>query len=249
MILRRVIRHVRNQEWTASGIDFVIVVVGVFVGLQVSNWNEAQADRSREATYLQGIGEDLRSDIVEIDEIIHVSESRMSALGVLLDKATGWRPPTGFASSRGQIEIEEAEPFDGSGPYTIGIELFILSTLDGNRFAYETLINSDGIGVLQDKVLVRQIQDYYALVDKAIHFEVSLEENRLRLIDAQQRAGISPVDEHAVDELARLFSEQPPLIAAAKNYWLYANRHLKLMRGLRGDAETLADEIEQKGSK
>ena len=29
MILRRVIQHVRKQEWTALAIDFVIVVIGV----------------------------------------------------------------------------------------------------------------------------------------------------------------------------------------------------------------------------
>jgi hypothetical protein len=45
MILRRVIKHFRNQEWTAIFLDFLIVVVGVFVGLQVSNWNTAQAAR------------------------------------------------------------------------------------------------------------------------------------------------------------------------------------------------------------
>ncbi|MBL4870815.1 MAG: hypothetical protein JKX72_07665 [Robiginitomaculum sp.] len=43
MILRRVIKHVRNQEWTAILIDFLIVVIGVFVGLQVSNWSVARA--------------------------------------------------------------------------------------------------------------------------------------------------------------------------------------------------------------
>jgi hypothetical protein len=29
MILRRIISHFRKREWTAIGIDFVIVVVGV----------------------------------------------------------------------------------------------------------------------------------------------------------------------------------------------------------------------------
>ena len=43
MLLRRVIAHVRRQEWTAIGIDLVIVVVGVFIGIQVSNWNEDRA--------------------------------------------------------------------------------------------------------------------------------------------------------------------------------------------------------------
>jgi hypothetical protein len=44
MILRRVISHFRKQEWTAVFIDFVIVVCGVFIGIQVANWNEARAE-------------------------------------------------------------------------------------------------------------------------------------------------------------------------------------------------------------
>jgi len=48
MLLRRVTEHVREQNWTAIGIDFVIVVVGVFVGIQVSNWNETRAERCRD---------------------------------------------------------------------------------------------------------------------------------------------------------------------------------------------------------
>ncbi len=52
MILRRVIKHFREQEWTAIFLDFLIVVVGVFVGLQVSNWNEARFERAQERDYL-----------------------------------------------------------------------------------------------------------------------------------------------------------------------------------------------------
>ncbi len=52
MILRRVIAHFRKQEWTAIFLDFVIVVVGVFVGIQVSNWNAARSD---ERTYQQSM--------------------------------------------------------------------------------------------------------------------------------------------------------------------------------------------------
>ena len=48
MILRRVIGHFRKQEWAAIAIDFLIVVFGVFVGLQVNNWNEARKDRRDE---------------------------------------------------------------------------------------------------------------------------------------------------------------------------------------------------------
>jgi hypothetical protein len=53
MILRRVIAHARNQEWTAIVIDFVIVVAGVFVGIQVSNWNTDRQNRELAHGYLQ----------------------------------------------------------------------------------------------------------------------------------------------------------------------------------------------------
>ena len=69
MILRRVMAHVRQQDWTAIGIDFCIVVIGVFVGIQVANWNEARADRARERMLL---GE-LRT---EIAAAIQVAEGR-----------------------------------------------------------------------------------------------------------------------------------------------------------------------------
>jgi hypothetical protein len=40
MILRRLTENLRAQNWTAITIEFVIVVIGVFVGTQVSNWNQ-----------------------------------------------------------------------------------------------------------------------------------------------------------------------------------------------------------------
>ncbi|MEZ5918201.1 MAG: hypothetical protein R3C40_11675 [Parvularculaceae bacterium] len=47
MILRRVIDHVKAQAWTAVFLDFVIVVAGVFIGIQVSNWNDERAAYGR----------------------------------------------------------------------------------------------------------------------------------------------------------------------------------------------------------
>ena len=45
--LRVHIAHVRAQSWTAVAIDFMIVVLGVFVGLQVNLWNEARVESTR----------------------------------------------------------------------------------------------------------------------------------------------------------------------------------------------------------
>lgn len=48
MLLRRVTKHVKDQNWFAVGIDFAIVVVGVFIGLQVANWNDARSQKADE---------------------------------------------------------------------------------------------------------------------------------------------------------------------------------------------------------
>lgn len=61
MILRRVIEHVKDQNWFAVFLDFIIVVVGVFIGIQVSNWNAEIAERRTETEYLRQLQGDLRN--------------------------------------------------------------------------------------------------------------------------------------------------------------------------------------------
>ncbi|XUU61251.1 hypothetical protein ACRAQ6_02975 [Erythrobacter sp. HA6-11] len=46
MILRRITRHVREQNWTAIAIDFVIVVTGVFLGIQIGNWTAGRLEQA-----------------------------------------------------------------------------------------------------------------------------------------------------------------------------------------------------------
>ena len=70
MLLRRMIEHVKAQNWTAVGLDFVIVVVGVFIGIQVSNWNQSRVDRVTETTYLELLQRDLRTTITDVEKQI-----------------------------------------------------------------------------------------------------------------------------------------------------------------------------------
>ncbi|WP_323762331.1 hypothetical protein [Maricaulis sp.] len=58
MILRRLMRHMSDQNWVAVGLDFVIVVVGVAVGFQLTGYYDETQRRATEATYLDGISSD-----------------------------------------------------------------------------------------------------------------------------------------------------------------------------------------------
>lgn len=66
MLLRRVTEHVKDQNWTALALDFVIVVVGVFIGIQVSNWNDARVDEGRARAYLERLSLDLDADLAAL---------------------------------------------------------------------------------------------------------------------------------------------------------------------------------------
>jgi hypothetical protein len=77
MILRRVIEHVREQNWTAIGIDFVIVVVGVFIGIQVSNWNGNRSEIARERLLL---GE-LRAELAESVKQVGIKQAAFNQVG------------------------------------------------------------------------------------------------------------------------------------------------------------------------
>jgi len=244
MIVRRLVERIRRQDWTAVAIEFVIVVLGILVGLQVNNWNVDRSNRALEATYIARLAKDVRSDIAEIDGILHVSGVRMSVMNRLLEEAMGKPLPAGFDSARGRIGIEPTPPLADDDPNGTGVALFILSFLDGNRAGYDTLINTGGLGLLRDPELVHGVQDYYAMVDKVLHFEVGLEQNRDKLVDAQRLLGISPVQQQSLAELAVLFRSNPPLLATTQNYWLYTNRHLKHMGELKRAAEGLAVRLE-----
>ena len=60
MLLRSVIKHVGEQNWAAVAIDFVIVVVGVFIGIQVANLNEARIENQQSARFTERLLADLR---------------------------------------------------------------------------------------------------------------------------------------------------------------------------------------------
>lgn len=44
MILRSITKHVREQNWFAVALDFLIVVIGILIAFQITNWNEARQD-------------------------------------------------------------------------------------------------------------------------------------------------------------------------------------------------------------
>jgi len=62
MILGRLATGLKKRDWSTIVLEVLIVVVGIFIGLQVDDWNQARRDRSDIAVYMQRINQDLDRD-------------------------------------------------------------------------------------------------------------------------------------------------------------------------------------------
>lgn len=80
MAARRLIARLREHDWLAVFIELVVVVVGILIALQVSNWNQARLDRARGLQYYERIHGELLADRNHMDVTL-AFWSRVSAYG------------------------------------------------------------------------------------------------------------------------------------------------------------------------
>jgi hypothetical protein len=62
MLPRKVNEHFIAQNWSAVTLDVIVVVVGVFIGIQVSNWNEGRLTSERGEELTERLIADLRHE-------------------------------------------------------------------------------------------------------------------------------------------------------------------------------------------
>ena len=148
MILRRVVQHLRHQHWTAVAIELVIVVAGVFIGLQVNNWNEDRRDRVRGLAYLQGIAADLDETVASIEKSIGYSQDRIGFDELLIKAATD---PGLVRAEPGRFLFAVTR-----GGYTHS------PSIRGDTF--ETIKSTGSLGTIRDQKLVRDLMKFYATV-------------------------------------------------------------------------------------
>lgn len=160
MILRRIIEHVGHQNWTAVTLDFVIVVAGVFVGLQVSNWNEARGDRADEITYLEALNEDIAFSIGSLEKTIDNMNRQQEVRAALYDYSI---------DPAAVLEPAERDRLVFHG-------LFQLPRLTINQTTFESLKSSGRLGTIRDPELVSSLQALSAQINEAITIQNDEEE-------------------------------------------------------------------------
>jgi hypothetical protein len=76
MLLKRLAQGIRSRDWFTVFVELVVLIVGVFLGLQVDDWNQRRLDRIEEQYYLDRLGRDLKRSLTEQEEQLEAAKTK-----------------------------------------------------------------------------------------------------------------------------------------------------------------------------
>jgi hypothetical protein len=143
MVTRRIREHVRAHNWFAVAIDVLIVFLGVFLGIQANNWNEARiAEKAAKADRARLI-EDLRTNEFDFEgRRVYYEDVRQHALEAL----------EGFSSPGADL---------GEAFLVNAYQASQIRARPMRRFTYDELVSTGGIARIGDDNLRARAAAYY----------------------------------------------------------------------------------------
>lgn len=145
MILSRAIEHMKQQHWTGVFIELVIVVLGVFIGLQVDNWNTARVEGASAAEFHRRLLVDLRL------EAINYANLESYFVDVRKAAETAYK---GFAG--------ESQPSD-SDLLVSAFRASQYNFMERHRATYDELVGSGNLDLIRDAHLRTLVAGYYGM--------------------------------------------------------------------------------------
>ena len=112
MIFKRAAAKLHAQNWMAIVIEFAIVVAGVFVGTQVSNWNAERLQRADTARLLHQLRPELRAqvDFYDTAKVYYATTRRFAEVA-----QKGWAGDARVNDSDFVIAAYQASQIQGVG--------------------------------------------------------------------------------------------------------------------------------------
>jgi len=89
MILRRLSQSLKEQNWAAIWIEFILLVAGVFLGIQVANWNEDRANQKLAKILTERLRADLKIEAWSYEFQIQYYQEVLSNAEKTLDTLEG----------------------------------------------------------------------------------------------------------------------------------------------------------------
>ena len=197
MILRRIKAHVENENWFAVGIDFCIVVIGVFIGIQVANWNASQFERREEAA----IVERLRTDFERIEQ--DAARSLAFHTRMTEDMRTVLR-----SLRSGTLKDEDTPAFERAlilGP--------AFQTSADRAGTFTELMSSGRGNILRDRDLLHTLVDYEDFLERYAFAQKFYTEYSLLFTKDFRRAFELDIDLRLTEDVFALGKQEQPLVS------------------------------------
>ena len=147
MVIRRIRDHVAEHNWFAVAVDVGIVVLGVFLGTQVNNWNEERQDIQQGHDYRLRLIDDLGDNAQDMaDRRNYYSAVRDHAKRAL----AALTAPGTSTEAKFLIDAYEASQ---------------ITPRKTKRFTYDEMIARGALQWVGDAKLREQISNYYIGVE------------------------------------------------------------------------------------
>ncbi|WOJ96097.1 hypothetical protein R0137_12705 [Congregibacter brevis] len=99
----------KNQNWFAIWIDLIIVIVGVFIGMEIANWYQDQSDRvgaQRLITRLEEDFEDRKAELNRLSEIHYEATVAVDSLLTTLESGDALSKDAALTKLQSGLYIE-----------------------------------------------------------------------------------------------------------------------------------------------
>ncbi|RFB05843.1 DUF6090 family protein [Parvularcula marina] len=239
MLLRRVMKHVRTHNWAAVFLDFIIVVAGILIAFQITNWNEARHDRRDERRYLAELAVNLEADLSQARAGQTLSLQRLAtAEAILAEAAPELDRPTFFAPIDRDLPSNGA--FDDYPYANLTAYFFMVSS----NSTFEELIQTGRIGVISNRSLVKDLTGYYDRMDRQRGDDNILLNQAEGMLDWTRENGVGMADRASLSETVDLAKTDKSFLGFVKmasflSYWQYDR-----LTGIEKDAETLLTAVQ-----
>jgi len=170
--------HCREQNWFAVFLDFLVVVVGLFVGLQVDTWWEGRREIRLEQIYLAELAEDFKINRTRLEGRIEESKTILRAMVALQEQAVPGTP---------------VEANDDLGGYVREIQY--MPTFIAVDRAYNNLTGSGDMKLIRSRELRNALASYYS---RSAVIELVQQTHELELVHTFQPYIIEHLDYAAV---------------------------------------------------
>ena len=151
MLLRRISEDLKSQNWTAICLDLVIVVVGIFLGLQVSQWYEHRQEIGLGYSVLQRLHGEFEEISAEARSAFEVHQEQVYALEVVRQSVVS-----------GKLEPDQEARFLDGLLWAMNYDLG-----PGRSGTYIEILSSGQFRLLRDADLRSALNSYDDNVQKA----------------------------------------------------------------------------------